>query len=433
MVLANPTRLPSGPRRAPDHVFDGAPRPPGTLAKTLSAPAASGVLSPVPARNPKRRNVLLISTWYEQDVIAGIASFARDAGWILRDVSRSPHFPNPWNGDGIIAYVRPWDTTLANALRAARKPVVNLAHDPIPRLRHAQVLPDNVAIGRLGATHLLERGYRDLAFFSWMSKPRVVRERLAGFRTAAREQGVEPVALAYDKGEGLPDLPILAWLCAEIQRLPKPLGLMVHYDVEADFVLHACAELGLRIPDDVAIVSVDNDYVHCELGLVPLTSIDCNFPMIGYRAAELLQRIMDGAPEPEEPVRVPPREIVQRQSSDALKVRVEPLRKALLFIKDHFDSELTADGVARAAGVSRRQLYRLFEDHLQRSVHREILNRRIEHARHLLNAGDDKIDLVAHYSGFGSAEQFSKTFRREVGMTPSEFRRQGAKSGPGKT
>jgi LacI family transcriptional regulator len=237
---------------------------------------------------------------------------------------------------------------------------------------------------------------------------------------------LDVIQLSYQNGETVPTEDIVPWLGACLRTLPRPLGLMVHYDVEADFAVHACLEAGLRIPDDIAIVSVDNDPVHCELGQIPLTSIDCNFNMVGYQAAALLDALMKGEASEETTIRVPPREIVIRQSSDALKIDIEPLRKALVYIAQNFTEDITSDSIATAAGLSRRQVYRLFEEHLGRTIHDEVLKRRIEYAKRLLVSTTNKIDIVAHYSGFGSAEQFSKTFHREVGITPSTFRRQSA-------
>ena len=309
-------------------------------------------------------------------------------------------------------------------LKTLGLPVVNLAMEPIPGLACGQVLPDNRLIGRLAGDHLISRGYRHLFYFSLNSRAQVVQERLAGMREVARAAGLEVTELAYQSGETIPAEAPVPWLSERLRALPRPIGLMVHYDGEANFAVHACTEAKLTIPNDVGLVSVDNDYVVCEIGEVPITSVDCNFPMIGNQAASLLDRLMRGQPAPLEPIRIPPREIVIRQSSDALKINIEPLRKALVHIAEHFTENLTADGLARIAGVSRRQLYRLFEEHIGRTIYEEILNRRIDYAKRLLISTDNKIEILAQYAGFGSAEQFSKTFRREVGQTPSTFRRQ---------
>ena len=198
---------------------------------------------------------------------------------------------------------------------------------------------------------------------------------------------------------------------------------MGHYDEETDCVVYACIEAGLRIPDEVALVSVDNDYVHCECGPVPLTSIDCNFPRIGYRAAEVLGAMMRGAAPPRAPLRVPPARIVVRKSSDQLQVESTPVRKALAHIRAHFTEGLRADDLARVAGVSRRQLYRLFEQHHSRSLHGEIRRQRLEYAKRLLLGTDKKLDAIADYTGFGSSQQLSKAFRQDAGVPPGDFRR----------
>jgi LacI family transcriptional regulator len=371
-----------------------------------------------------RLSVLLFSTWYEQQVNEGIVGYARDANWVLEDMSRLKYFPSYWQGDGIITYARPDDHALVAMLKTLGRPVVNLAVETIPGLVCGQVLPDNRMIGRLGADHLIGRGYRNLFFFSLNSCAQVVQERLAGMREAAGAAGLEVVELAYQTGEISPAIAPVPWLCERLRALPRPIGLMVHYDLEAQYAIHACVRIELNIPGDVGLVGVDNDYVQCEIGEIPLTSVDCNFSMIGNQAAALLDRLMKGEPVPQEPIRIPPSEIVIRQSSDILKIKVEPLRKVLVHIAQNFTENLTADDLAKVAGVSRRQLYRLFDVHMGRTIHEEILDRRIDFAKRLLTSTGNKIEFVAQYAGFGSAEQFCKTFHREVGMPPSVFRRQ---------
>jgi LacI family transcriptional regulator len=187
-------------------------------------------------------------------------------------------------------------------------------------------------------------------------------------------------------------------------------------------VLIACEKAGILIPDQLAAVGVDNDLITSECGIKPLTSVDDNRELLGFKAASLLEDLMNGATKPSEPVIIPPKGIVIRESSNILAVSHVKVAQALRFIWKNFNLGINSSTAARAVGLSRRGLSALFNKHLHHSVSDEILNSRLNEAKRLLIETDNKVDAIAALSGFKHGEHIARIFREKLGMKPSEYR-----------
>lgn len=379
----------------------------------------------MPHRTTHRRpNVLLTMGWFVHEINVGVARYARGAGWILEDLASHSGVVDPdWSGDGIITLVEDIGSPLIAFLAKARVPVVDLTGQ-LPHLPYPRVLPDNHAIGRLAAEELLGRGFKHMVFFTFDRDAPVVVERMGGFRETAVKAGCSFRLLDYTDhlAKAKDRRSMIQWLAAELRKLPEPLGAMAQYDAEANIIVQACIHAKLHIPEQVAVVGVDNDPIYSELGAVPLTSVISNRELLGFRGAELLDRMMRGAKPPAVPRRVPPGGIVVRRSTDIFATDDGAVAKALRFIKEHAASPLGIDEVVRAAGVSRRALYHKFAATLGRSIRAEILRQRINLAKNLLSTTDAKLDAVAYDSGFDGASSLSKAFRAHEGLPPSVYR-----------
>lgn len=379
----------------------------------------------MPKRTIHRRpNVLLAMGWFVHEINVGVARYARSAGWILEDLASHSGVVEPdWYGDGIITLVEDANSPLLAFLEKVRVPVVDLTGQ-LPHLPYPRVLPDNHAIGRLAAAELLGRGFKHTAFFTFDRDAPVVIERMAGFREATLAAGCSFRVLDYTdqipKGKGRQAM--IRWLAGELEKLPKPVGAMAQFDAEANIIVQACIHAGLNVPEQVAVVGVDNDPIYSELGPVPLTSVISNRELLGHRGAELLDHLMRGGQPPVEPERVPPGGIIVRRSTDIFATNDEGVAKALRFIKENAAGPVTIDAVVRASGVSRRALYGKFARNLGRSIQAEIVRQRINLAKNLLSTTDEKLDAIAYDSGFDGASSLSKTFRAHEGMPPSVYR-----------
>jgi LacI family transcriptional regulator len=285
---------------------------------------------------------------------------------------------------------------------------------------------DNVRVGELAAEHLLERGHRHLAFvgkdypFSHL--------RQEGFARALARRGLSCRALTlasegwerYLEDWARPDPDLLRWLAES----PRPLGLFAAQDPIGVRVLQACEQLGLRAPEDVAVVAANNDALACGLARPALTSVRIPWDRIGAEVARAVRSLLDG-PAPERPsaVRVAPEGVVTRGSTDAFAVSDPVLARALRHVREHCGGPLDVPELARAAGVSRRRLEELFHQEGRGSPKREITRARMERAKELLARTDLDLARVSEACGYGYAARFSTVFREATGCTPSEFRR----------
>ena len=371
---------------------------------------------------------------YCRGVLRGVREFARAReNWVFTPVPSNPGAAGALARrppDGVIAHVS--SRELAEALRHLRRPTVNVSSVlldlPFPR-----VAADNFLVGRAAAEHLRERGLRRFAFIGHASHG-YSKEREAGFRDGLG-QGAEvhvyqaPAPSRFDPVATLsaPAGPLERWAAA----LPRPVGVFTCNDVWGFKLSEVCRRLRLRVPDDVAIVGVDNDDLLCELSRPSLSSVAVPTERVGYAAAEMLERLMEstgGGNGRERPMRVasplllPPAGVVTRQSSDVLAIDDEDLATAIRFIRRNCERPIGVRDVLSEVPVSRRALerkFRLFRGH---GPSHEIRRAHVERAQSLLAGTELQMPAVAERSGFASAKHLCVVFHAETGMTPTGYR-----------
>ncbi len=211
-------------------------------------------------------------------------------------------------------------------------------------------------------------------------------------------------------------------LAGWLRSLPRPVGLMACNDDRGRQVLQACAAAGLRVPEEVAVVGVDDDALLCELSDPPLSSVALDLEGAGYRAAELLEGLMAGRVRGRRVVTVDPVRVVSRRSSDVLVMDDSVVARALRFIRDHANRPMGIDAVVERAGVSRRTLERRFAAAVGRSLFEEMDARRMDRARRLLMETDLPVTRVAETAGFSRLKPMLRAFRRAEGTTPAGYR-----------
>jgi len=331
---------------------------------------------------PSRRRVLVALGYYDQHLHRGIARYARQAGWVLD--THMTHYgvlPPHWHGDGIIALLFPERTDLIAYVHRFPGPVVDLNHDV--KLALPRVLLANEEIGRLGAAHLIERGFEHLAFLK-VTDAADIREREPGFSKAVRTAGRTLHPLDCHRPGCTTGADWFDRLVRSLRALPKPLGIMAQSDNKAIALLNACEAAGLFVPEQVAVLGVDNDELACEFAPVHLSSVDSNREELAYRGAALLDRLMSGGAAPPQPLRIQPKGVVVRASSDILALRHVDVASALRFIWRHFRGPIMVEHVLESGSMSRCGLYRAFERHVGRNIAEEIARKRIELAQDLL-------------------------------------------------
>jgi LacI family transcriptional regulator len=283
---------------------------------------------------------------------------------------------------------------------------------------------DNVAVAEMAARHLLERGLVHFAYCGYSPTP------VNGCSQARGQAFSEAVSRAgYSCAIcNVPNTAAGSWdeLCAtlveKLSSLPRPLGLMACNDARARQVLEACRIAGLRVPEDVAVIGVDNEEAICEFTNPPLTSIDQGAQCTGYEAAQLLDRWMAGEPVTPGKRSISPVGIAVRRSTEILAASDHDMAVALRFIRDHASESISLDDVAEATGCTNATLRRRFKAALGRTVHEEIQRARVESAKHLLISTDWTFKRIANQSGFCSVQHMSTRIRQATGYTPREYR-----------
>ena len=213
---------------------------------------------------------------------------------------------------------------------------------------------------------------------------------------------------------------ITKWMASWVH----PIGVFVGGEGEGRMVTQECHRRGWRVPADVAIIAGKNEEHLCENPRPSLTSIEIGYERIGYEAARLLDRWMQGNAPPGEPLRIPPKGLVVRQSTDFLAVDNDLVAAAMRFISANSQHPIGPEDVAKAIGVETRTLQNHFRRVIDRPIAAEIRRLRIERAKRELVQSDRRLSEIARDTGFGESIRTCEVFRREVGMTPSEYREQ---------
>lgn len=382
----------------------------------------------MPCMRPQVLLVFMTLLEESTQMLKGIALYTRShRAWqsFLDDEARTcsdPHWlqGRPWSGV-ISRHTTPQMVAECARLRI---PLVDLSddepHPDVPKIR-----PDNGAIGHLGAEHFSERGFRQLAF-SGFGNCLWARERRDGFLEAARLDGREVSVLDVDyPGTLTPewDEVQITTLTQWLNSLPKPIGVMACNDMRALQVIAAAQRAQLLVPEQVAILGANNDAIRCELSYPPLSSVATDPFQSGYLAAEMLDRRLRGVSVEQPYVRVDPRGVVTRHSTDVLAVDDRNVAAALSYIREHACDGITVDQVLKHAAASRSQLEKKFRRFLGRSPQAEIRRVQIERIRRLLVETDYPLKKLAELTGFEHVEYMSVVFKRITALTPGEFRR----------
>jgi LacI family transcriptional regulator len=202
-----------------------------------------------------------------------------------------------------------------------------------------------------------------------------------------------------------------------------PLGVFCVNDLYARHVVGCCHTHGIQMPEQVAVVGVNNSEVAGQLAEIPFSSVELQIEKIGYEAARLLAGMMDGEQPPAEPVLIQPKGVVVRQSSDLMAVNDAAVARALRLIRENALKQIDIGQIVLKVGISRRLLEMRFRAATGRSPYAEVVRLRVEKAKSLLATGDLPVSEVAEASGFGQAKQLHAIFTRETGMAPSLYRR----------
>lgn len=364
---------------------------------------------------------------YGREVLRGISDYVVEhRPWSmyvdLRElIIEPPKWIDQWEGDGIIS--RSTTPELAERLQKLKIPTVDLT-DIYGDMGLPHIWTDNRKVGEMAAIHLLERGFRNFGYCSFTGHDWAAR-RLDGFREALRQADctVDVLESPWEatQTESWEDQQraITDWL----SQLPRPLGVFACNDMRGQHVLDACRRINASVPEEIAVIGVDDDDLICGMCEPPLSSVMPNPRKIGYEAAALLDRQMQGGPAlPYEQI-IPPLGITTRQSTDVLAIEDPQIATAVRFIRQHACEGITVKDLLREIPLSRSVLERRFRKYIKRSPQSEIRNQQIKRIKELLMETDLPLDRIAELTGFEHPEYMSVVFKRETDETPGRFRK----------
>jgi len=369
---------------------------------------------------------------YGRGLCLGIADYARNHGeWNFliqeRDLrSGLPEWLESWDGDGILCRLS--DPAMAELFAKAPCPVIDLygqvRHPKIPFLD-----TDATSVARMATRFFVNSAFTSFAFCGfpglWFSD-----DRSAAFEAAVRSYGArihiyEP-PFSWKGSDvarreslhpaGSPEL--AAW----VEALPPRTAILACNDVRAQLLVKVAARVGRKIPEDLAVMGVDDDQLICELCTPRLTSIRPDTQTLGYTAAHWLHQLMQGKVLPYRELLVPPIQITERASTDTIASDDEVLVKALRFIRDHAHEPMDANRVIGHVGLARSSVEIRFRNTLGRTIKAEITRARINRSSVLLRETQMNLEEIAHACGFATASHFLRIFKQERGITPGSFR-----------
>jgi LacI family transcriptional regulator len=424
-----------------------------------------------PSHPTRRKRVALIietSNEYARGILHGIRAYIREhGGWDIdldeRRRGEATGWLDGWRGDGVIARIE--NAHVAAEVLRSKLPCVDVsAARQVPGIPWVET--DDHEIAKLAFEHLRDKGLRRFAFcgdpnFNWSNWRRDHFTTLAseagcacdvfpredekergrqgdkergGQRDKAKRRTGEKPARRHLPLSPSHSLPLssrsrsadheqeLTSLTHWLRSLEKPTGVMACYDIRGRQVLASCKLAELAVPDDVAVIGVDNDELLCDLSDPPLTSVAPDTDSTGYLAASLLDRMMQGEKIPPTAHLVKPLGVIPRLSTDTLAVADPQMSAAVRFLRQHACEGINVADVLQQVPMSRRVFETQFKKLFGRLPHDEIVRTRLQKVKELLTHTDLPLEAIARRTGFKHVEYMSVVFKKKVGLPPSDFR-----------
>ncbi len=378
-------------------------------------------------RGRHERPVVVLSR-LPDTLLAEVARLTRDWNWDLRTTA---HTNLEWPTDkpvaGALVTDPPTDPNVQRML-AEKRPVVRCGRLPYPDDKLLPtVLSDHAAQGRLAADHFAQRGFKHVTFVGYNPTDPAAdaHELYLAFRERAEQHGMEchlkSLWADYQGAEVNRERQCIGILADWLPTLPRPVGLFTYADFMAERALRACGKAGLDVPEEVAVLGRGNSWL-CEFCQMGLSSVDVAEAEGLKTALLLLHRLMNGGAAPTQPIMIAPRGIVVRQSTDVLAVADPRVARAMRFMWEHLDQDLSVDAIAHEVGVVRSTLERAFARALGRSVVAEMQRRRLAELCRLLHATNETVVDLAPQVGFRTMAHLFRCFRAAHGMSPRQYR-----------
>jgi len=332
-----------------------------------------------------------------------------------------------WNGTGIIARIS--NQTVADAVLRAKLPtvVIDLDDQWLATDQFANAIElrtDSRAIGIMAAEYFLERNYHHFAVVGEVNECNWSRLRVTSFCERLAEAGfayhIYVPRKSHDPDWGVEQKRLSGWL----RSLPKPAAIFITTDARGQQVLDACLAANLQVPEELAVLGVDNDEFICEIAFPSLSSITMNTEQRAYEAAEMLHMMMERKIKNGKVIYYEPLSVITRKSTAIFHTTDAVVAKSLKFINDNIEKNIGVPEVTKAVGVSRRVLEKRFQNELNRSIQKEIQRVRFQRIQLLLLRTKMTLAEIARVSGFSSENYMQRAFRKKFNMTMNQYRKQ---------
>lgn len=380
------------------------------------------------------KKVICFCTPLNTERIGGILRYAREHGWnIILSGTEDERYLG-WGADGVLATLRdsPSGERLHRVFASRRTPLVDLSVER-PDLDLPRVVCDHEAIGRIAAQHLREHGFGNFAWFS----TRWTNVHALRFRGLCSDGAAARWVVRKARGRRKPTddwKSFLDWIGPLLASARKPLGVLAYDETDASRILSACHELGIAIPEQVAVIACGNESLFCDYQPVTISGVDANLSTQGYEAARLLDRLMARGTRhrvrgdrrqayAQGTILIPPHGIALRQSTNVYTSSDPTIQSAFRFIGKNLNRPIGAEEIAEALGLPRHRLDRLFAATLNVSVGHEIARLRLAKAKSLVEETDLPVGEIARSCGYCNAGYLVTLFRKAFGQPPGAYRK----------
>ncbi|QHI68636.1 substrate-binding domain-containing protein [Tichowtungia aerotolerans] len=273
--------------------------------------------------------------------------------------------------------------------------------------------------------HLLSKGFKSIGLASCSHGPsrRWITRREEIFRQCCSQHDIAAsiyaprLCIEKDQMSLLKD--IRQWLLSA----PRPFAVIALNDARAMDILQCCSQNNIRIPEDVALMGIDNNPTICPFMTPSLTSISLNYRAIGYQAASLLDTHLCDSPPSPETIPFDAFTLIERKSTD-ISVPQDPLvQNALQFIREHCHSPIQMEDICTAVNSSHTTLNRRFQAAINSSLHEVLQRERLQRAKKMLTDPSMNLKEIAYSCGFQTPQYFSAVFRKHENTTPGQYRK----------
>lgn len=403
--------------------------PPAETKRHLTLQEKPTMIKRISAYPDRLRIALLIlnESHWSRSIMDGIARFAAEHGgwdfWLHpRGVKTPPSLPTDWQGQGVISRIS--DEPLRQSIAKHNLPTINVSWHGVHSHRFPKVIADPQAAGRLAGEFFVNRGFEHIGYIGpplYYSYQDAVLPELV---TAAENAGCRTYQFAPDPAVPQPDFDfqrdrLVQW----VRTLPKPVGIVAWNTIQAREIMLTCSAEGISVPNDVAVLAVENDPLVSKLSPMPISYIEQRVEQVGYESAKELHRLISGGKPRDTPLLVAPEGIVEKASTDTVFAADTLVQDAVAFIKRNCDVAISVSDLTRHLDVSRRSLEERFRKVLKRSPAEEIRFARVKVLKDILKQTDLTLAEISQQAGFSCENAMLRFFKRMTGLTPGEFRR----------